>query len=263
MPALDVPRALLLDHGGVLARSTKHPERLPLIAERVHALLTGAGCHGLDAAAVLADIRAGKAAYTAWKQGNVRRPRPPEVGHRELWTEFIGPDWPTQARAAVAAEATALCTALARAQTEKTLAPGMRDVLETCTGESIRVGVVSNTLVGTINRELERDWGTGRHLAVQVYSDEVGYRKPDPFLIRLAADALGLAPADCWYVGDTYDRDVVCGRRAGVGAPVLMLPADRRDPAVRPQPDVAVADGPELLGLLHHTLDTTRKGASA
>ncbi|MEV0838236.1 HAD hydrolase-like protein [Actinocatenispora sera] len=81
-------------------------------------------------------------------------------------------------------------------------------------------------------------------------SDEVGYRKPDPSLIVQAARALRTAPADCWYVGDTYDRDVVCGRRAGVGATILMLAPQRRDPSVVPQPDAAVADGPELLALL-------------
>ncbi|HUR06006.1 MAG TPA: HAD hydrolase-like protein [Nonomuraea sp.] len=29
-------------------------------------------------------------------------------------------------------------------------------------------------------------------------------------------------PADAWYVGDNLDRDVVRGRRAGVGMTVLM-----------------------------------------
>lgn len=247
---LSEPRALLLDHGGVIARSVKHPERVAQVAARVHKLLGTAGCATLSAAQVQADITAGNAAYKAWKQGSVRRARPREVSHRELWCDFIGTDWPEPARAVVAAEASVLCTELARALTEKSLAVGMREVLAECTAGGIRVGVVSNTLVGAINRGLERDWGTDVHLGVQVYSDEVGYRKPDPALIEQAARALRTAPGDCWYVGDTYDRDVVCGRRAGVGATILMLPPDRRDQTVTPQPDAAVADGPELLALL-------------
>ena len=41
-------------------------------------------------------------------------------------------------------------------------------------------------------------------------------------MIHLAARALGVTPADAWYVGDNFDRDVLCGRRAGVGGNILM-----------------------------------------
>lgn len=251
---LPEPHALLLDHGGVIATAVKHPERVAQVATRVHKLLVTAGCAALSAAQVRDDITAGNAAYKEWKQGSVRRARPREVSHRELWCDFIGTDWPESARAVVSAEASVLCTELARAQTEKSLAAGMREVMAECTARGIRVGVVSNTLVGAINRDLEHDWGTEVHLGVQVYSDEVGYRKPDPSLIQQAARALRTAPAHCWYVGDTYDRDVVCGRRAGVGATILMLPPERRDPTAAPQPDAAVADGPELLALLRQAV---------
>src|SRR5699024_6442517 len=54
--------------------------------------------------------------------------------------------------------------------------------------------------------------------AVQLYSDEAGIRKPHPGIIDLAARALGTSARRCWYVGDTLDRDVVAGRRAGVAA---------------------------------------------
>jgi N-acetyl-D-muramate 6-phosphate phosphatase len=29
-------------------------------------------------------------------------------------------------------------------------------------------------------------------------------------------------PADAWYVGDNFDRDVLCGQRAGIGGNILM-----------------------------------------
>lgn len=87
---------------------------------------------------------------------------------------------------------------------------------------------------------------------MQIYSDEVGIRKPHPGMIHLAADALGLDPAQCWYVGDTLDRDVVAGRRAGTGG-VIITRCHRTDHppfAVREVPD-AVLDTPAgLLELL-------------
>lgn len=246
------PLALLLDHGGVLVRSAKHPERLASFADSVLAL--AGGLTGLDRARVLHDIRAGRAAYREWKNGNVRRADPREITHRELWEEFIAADWPGQARAAVSAEAIPLCRALIQAESDRTVAPGMAEVLRLCQEHGIRVGVVSNTLTGSLNRELAVANGIAPYLAVQVYSDEIGLRKPGTQPILLAARALSTDPSDCWYVGDNYDRDVVCGIRAGVGRTVLMRPAAGRDPAVRPQPDVSVDDGHGLRELLHTAL---------
>ncbi|HEY9327207.1 MAG TPA: HAD family hydrolase [Streptomyces sp.] len=242
------PRALLLDHGGVLVRSVKRPERMPAFAD--HVLGLAGGLTGLDRERVLHDIRAGRAAYGDWKNGNARSTAPREVTHRELWSEFIAADWPAPARAAVTAEATALCRALVLAESDKAHDPAMTDVLLLCEAHGIRTGIVSNTLVGALNREMAAAGGLAPHLGVQVYSDETGHRKPGPYLLLLAARALGTDPADCWYVGDHYDRDVVCGIRAGVGRTILMRPEDRLDPTARPQPDTVVHDGEGLLELL-------------
>lgn len=260
--ALPPPRALLLDHGGVLARSVKRPERLPAFADQVLAL--AGGLAGLDRARVLHDIRAGRAAYGNWKNGTARSAAPREVTHRELWAEFIAADWPEPARAAVSAEATGLCRALVLAESDKTHDPAMVQVLRLCKEHGIRTGIVSNTLVGALNREMAAVGGLAPYLGVQAYSDETGHRKPGPELMLLAARALGTDPADCWYVGDNYDRDVVCGMRAGIGRTVLMRPEDRLDPAAHPQPDTVVHDGEGLLALLRSALPgpgTTGKGA--
>lgn len=250
--ALPPPRALLLDHGGVLARSVKRPERLPAFADQVLAL--AGGLTGLDRARVLHDIRAGRAAYGNWKNGTARSTAPREVTHRELWAEFIAADWPEPARAAVSAEATGLCRALVLAESDKTHDPAMVQVLRLCKEHGIRTGIVSNTLVGALNREMAAVGGLAPYLGVQAYSDETGHRKPGPELMLLAARALATDPADCWYVGDNYDRDVVCGMRAGIGRTVLMRPEDRLDPAAHPQPDTVVHDGEGLLALLHSAL---------
>ena len=213
----------------------------------------------LDRDGVLSDIEAGKAAYRSWKEGHVRTPEPREIGHRELWEDFIAADWPASARALVGAEAVPLCREMTLAESDKEVAAGMLETLKLAREHGVRTGIVSNTLLGSLNRDLARQFGTHPYLDVQVYSDEIGLRKPAPETIWMAARALSVAPADCWYVGDNYDRDVVCGLRAGVGATILMRPADRRDPAARPQPDAEVAGGLELLGLLRDSL--ARKSA--
>ncbi|WP_438455022.1 HAD family hydrolase, partial [Staphylococcus epidermidis] len=63
--------------------------------------------------------------------------------------------------------------------------------------------------------------GLAEAFGVQIYSDEAGIRKPHPQMLCRAAEALGADLAESWYVGDTLDRDVVAGRRAGVGAVIL------------------------------------------
>ncbi len=243
------PQAILLDHGGVVVRSVKDPDGLARFADRVHRLLTDAGADSPGRAEVLEDIRAGLACYKSWKNGNVRRPHPREIGHREFWVELVAADWPESARTFVGTEATPLCRQMVESRGSKVLGPGMREFFEFCAQAGIRTGIVANTMVGAVNRQLARDWGTEKYLAVQVHSDETGIRKPDPEAIRIATRALDLEPAQVWFVGDNYDRDVLCARRAGVGRAVLMRPPDEAEPGTRPQPDDVVTDGFGLIAL--------------
>jgi phosphoglycolate phosphatase-like HAD superfamily hydrolase len=94
--------------------------------------------------------------------------------------------------------------------------------------------------------------GLDKRVVLQVYSDEVAVRKPNPEMIRIAARALDTDPGACWYVGDNYDRDVLCGRRAGVGAAILMEARGTYDRPyiVQAEPDAVVADPDGLRELL-------------
>jgi FMN phosphatase YigB (HAD superfamily) len=259
------PRAVLLDHGGVVVRSVKDPDGLARFATGVHQILADAGAEVPDEAELLADIQAGLDCYKSWKNGNVRRPHPREIGHREFWVELVAADWPEAARTLVGAEATPLCRAMVESRGSKELGPGMREFFEFCAQAGVRTGIVANTMVGAINRDLARAWGTEKYLAVQVHSDETGIRKPDPEAIWLATRALDLEPAQVWFVGDNYDRDVRGARRAGVGRAVLMRPPDQVEPSTRPQPDDVVSDGFGLTELLRAAVQgaTEDKGGKA
>jgi FMN phosphatase YigB (HAD superfamily) len=115
----------------------------------------------------------------------------------------------------------------------------------------VRAGIVSNALSGAVTRELVREYGFETLLGIQVYSNEVGMRKPHPGIFRLAADALGVDLASCWYVGDTWDRDVVGGRRAGVGKVILMQGSETAASGSGPRPDHIVTSPRELQVLLN------------
>ena len=78
------------------------------------------------------------------------------------------------------------------------------------------------------------------------------YRVGDAEPVRAVDGAsLSVAPGDCWYVGDNYDRDVLCGRRAGVGGNILMEARKTYEPPydLDLRPDAIVADPVGLLAL--------------
>jgi len=61
---------------------------------------------------------------------------------------------------------------------------------------------------------------------VEVFSSEVGLRKPDPAIYRYACERLGVEPADCLYCGDGAYRELTGATEVGMTA------VEIRDPAV-------------------------------
>ncbi|GMA36585.1 HAD-IA family hydrolase [Demequina litorisediminis] len=216
MNTLPTPSALLLDFGGVIITTAKRPTGLEDATAHVTDLLAR-GLIDVPAARVRASLEAGLAALTHWKHASSRRRQPRELTHREIVGDFLAADLPEDARALLVAEAAELLDALQTLITDHHLRPGIRRLLDTAASHGIPVGIVSNAHSGRSHRRILAELGLYDAFAVQVYSDEVGIRKPHPGILTLAADGLGAHPSACWYVGDTLDRDVVAGRRAGIG----------------------------------------------
>ncbi|MEV4631407.1 HAD family hydrolase [Micromonospora sp. NPDC049523] len=61
-------------------------------------------------------------------------------------------------------------------------------------------------------------------LDTQVFSVQVGYCKPAPAIYLVACDRLGVAPADCLYVGDGGSRELTGATGAGLDAVRLNAP---------------------------------------
>lgn len=62
------------------------------------------------------------------------------------------------------------------------------------------------------------------HLSVTVFSIEVGVCKPDPEIYLTACRALGVAPADCLYIGDGGSQELTGARAVGMSAVRLAAP---------------------------------------
>lgn len=78
------------------------------------------------------------------------------------------------------------------------------------------------------------------HFDATVFSWSEGYRKPDPRGFAKAARLLGVAPGDCWFVGDGGSGELTGARAAGM-RPVLVTNAAYPGPAqYRDNPDAFV-----------------------
>ena len=76
--------------------------------------------------------------------------------------------------------------------------------------------------MGNVHREFLKQVELSDYFADEIYSDEVGIRKPNPDMIHHGALAAGVKSSEVWYVGDNFDRDALCGYRAGVGGNIVM-----------------------------------------
>ena len=102
------------------------------------------------------------------------------------------------------------------------------------------------------------DWGHGleaiilelelaHYFEFVVISSRIGISKPDPQVFNMALDRIGVSPETAFYVGDTYVKDVLGARAAGV-TPILL---DRHGhaPPVDCLRIASLAELPEIVGL--------------
>jgi phosphoglycolate phosphatase len=91
---------------------------------------------------------------------------------------------------------------------------GVNAMLDQLGKAGIHWGIVTNKPMRFTDR-LVPTLGFVSPPAVVVSGDTVGVPKPDPRPMRHACDTIGLAPEDCWYVGDA-ERDIAAGRAVGM-----------------------------------------------
>lgn len=93
-------------------------------------------------------------------------------------------------------------------------AAGNAQLLATLVERGFELGVVSNGC-GNVEK-LCADLGYATHLSVIVDSRRAGLFKPDPAIFLHAAEKLGGAPGTMMMVGDSFERDVLPAKKAGM-----------------------------------------------
>jgi N-acetyl-D-muramate 6-phosphate phosphatase len=94
------------------------------------------------------------------------------------------------------------------------LFPGFEQVLATLEAHALPWGVITNK-AGWLTEPLLDALGLRARAACVVSGDTLKVRKPHPDPLLLAAARIGVAAADCVYVGDAL-RDVQAARAAGM-----------------------------------------------
>jgi putative hydrolase of the HAD superfamily len=137
--------------------------------------------------------------------------------------------------------------------------PDAIETLQTLRARGMRVGLISNADdVGTVHR-LCANLGFTPFLDPLISSAaEPRWRKPDPRIFHLVADAWQLAPSEIAMVGDAARYDVLGAHRAGMrgilidrgdNAPWQKIPDElANDPHI--QPDATVANLAQVLDVI-------------
>lgn len=172
-----------------------------------------------------------------------------DVGEQELWTRYLLFDCPPAKIAPLAGELTRLW----RAKDGRRVArPDAKPTMIELSRRGYTLGIIANTITeNEIPNWLASD-GLTDYFKTVVLSSQAHHRKPGPEMFWIATQQVGIAPANCAYVGDNPARDVAGARRAGMGMTIIL-----RDPAEAAQepptpglePDVTIHALSELLNI--------------
>lgn len=98
--------------------------------------------------------------------------------------------------------------------------PDAVDVLTSLRSQGFRLGILTN---GNEEQQLEKLRTIGLYESVDVVcvSEAIGVQKPDPRAFKTLAQRLGVAPAECLFVGDNPQHDIAGAIAAGMSAKLV------------------------------------------
>jgi putative hydrolase of the HAD superfamily len=127
-------------------------------------------------------------------------------------------------------------------------APGAEPTLAALRERGLRIGLISNTAwPAEMHLEDLEEVGVLPYLEHPIFSGEIGIWKPNPAIFQHALAALGVAPEQAVFVGDSPREDIRGAQSAGMRA---VWVRSREFPQGDVQPDATIDELPELLPIL-------------
>lgn len=204
---------VLFDMGGTIEDLYYGPDTLELAASGIARVLHAHG-HALTVAPQEIGARAieGIARYQADWQKQCVELKPPAIWNTYILKDIL-PHSPFPLGPDVCEELAHMWEVTYYRRSMRADVPAM---LEGLRGLGMRMGVVSNTAsLFQVFAVLEA-YGIRDYFGDVTLSSITGYRKPDPYIFKVALRQMQADPACCAYVGDTLSRDVIGPRRAGL-----------------------------------------------
>ena len=229
--------AILFDMGGTLRRATNREFSEKAVICKKILELTGFESDPEDFARML-NTRAN--AYRKWSKQELA-----ELNEIGFWTQWMLPELAVEKVSALAVDLNQIWRNADR------IYQVLPDAKETILGlfrAGYRLGLVSNTTSSSEVPRLLEELGIAGCFEAVVLSCVVGIRKPDPSILLMATERMGVRPERCAYIGNQPRRDVAAAREAGFAQTVIL-----RDP--KSPPDLAQ----DVALIPSHTIDNLKE----
>lgn len=171
-----------------------------------------------------------------------------EAPEKTLWTRWLAYDFP---RDRVEEAAGALTYAYRKTKGERVVTDGGIETTKELFARGYTLGIISDLVgVNEVDEWLDHDQLRPYFKTVQ-QSSICLIRKPHPAIYYYAMNELGVDPAQCCYVGDNLNRDIIGAKAAGIGMTIGVQYPGKKPQAVTDEnrPDGFISHFSELLDI--------------
>ena len=172
-----------------------------------------------------------------------------EASEKEMWTQWMLPDFPAEKIGPLSAKLTRLWRDCDGRRVPR---ENSSQVVLELKRRGYLLGIIANTITETEIPDYIVEEGLTGCFNTVILSSKLGIRKPNPEIYWEAARQIGVEPAKCVYVGDNLMRDMEGTRAAGFGMFILYFEPktqEKEPPTNADKPDHTIRDMTELLGI--------------
>lgn len=198
-------KVILFDLGGTIVQKLNHGSRdVEIIREMLHFLRLEE-----NPDIFIERLTRREKEYKQWTYRSLD-----ELSYVERWSRYLLPELPTEF---IQTHADKLQEWWSESRGKRWISPETIQVLHTLKKRGYCLGTVSHT-----SPKYLENAGIQGLFEVSLLAADFGKRKPHPSPFLAAAQALGVRPEECAYVGDRPSRDLIGAREAGMGMVVML-----------------------------------------
>lgn len=140
-------------------------------------------------------------------------------------------------------------------QRKITLLPGIKEILTWGKNKHATMGIITNGPASHQQHKID-DLQINSWIPVEntFISGKVGFEKPDKRLFKLVEKQLGIIGSETYYIGDSFENDVIGAKQAGWNVIWLNRRKHQEPVPTTISPDFCVSDEAELFNILQKVI---------